>query len=403
MPSETTTAHSLLDLTQTLVRIPSCTGHDSPESVLEAIGGYLTTSGIENFQILRSDRGEPLAAWGLIECGRPGPTYLLNAPADTAPAGDVSTWLHSVLGGDVDGGWLYGRGSADSKAGIAVFCHVAREIRKLAATLRGRLLLVFDADEHSGGFEGIKRAVLLSGRRSGEAESPLAGAFIGYPGHDRVIVGCRGFFRAIVSVHGVAAHSGASKRQGVNAIARAVKLMEILDAQGKDSGKSGGLTDADFPLPPTVSVTAIHGGEGFSTVPDLCTLNIDCRLTPHADRAWADRRIAQAVATLDLEAPDVPRSQIERLEGWPAYRLAPDAPIVEALQLAARRVLGRTLPMDIAGPSSVGNYLATEHIAATSGFGVRHRNLHAADECIDVATLEPTFAVYLDAVQQLLN
>ncbi|MBB4919022.1 hypothetical protein [Streptosporangium saharense] len=30
-------------------------------------------------------------------------------------------------------------------------------------------------------------------------------------------------------------------------------------------------------------MTAITGGEGYSTVPDLCTLNVDIRLTPALD------------------------------------------------------------------------------------------------------------------------
>jgi succinyl-diaminopimelate desuccinylase len=96
-------------------------------------------------------------------------------------------------------------------------------------------------------------------------------------------------------------------------------------------------------------------------------------------------------------------TQVEAVPGWPAYRLSKDAPVYRALHAAARQVLQRTLPGEVAGPASIGNYLATLGIDATSGFGVRYRNLHAADECIEIASLEPAFKTYLEAVRLLLK
>jgi succinyl-diaminopimelate desuccinylase len=318
----------------------------------------------------------------------PGDTYLLNSPADTAALGDPEAWRHAPFAAEEEDGWLYGRGSADSKSGIAVFCHVAREIRRRARSLRGSLILVFDADEHSGAFSGIRRAV---------EDLPIAGAFIGYPGHDRVIIGCRGFYRASVRVHGVSAHSGSSKRQGVNAIYRANRLVAALEQLGERVPSS-----ARFPLPPAVSVTAIQGGEGYSTVPDRCDLDIDCRLTPEFGADWAERQLSAAISQLDRGCP-VPATEMKALPGWPAYQLSPNSRILQALRSAGNRVLGHDLPMEVAGPSSVGNYLATRGIDATSGFGCRYRNLHAADECIETGSLEPTFAVYLQAISELLS
>lgn len=384
------TALSLLELTRELVRLPSCSEIHSPEPVLEAIGAFLARAQIA-YEIVRGPKGEPLAGRARIDGGSPGDTYLLNAPADTAAVGDPSAWRHSPFAADEEDGWLYGRGSADSKAGIAAFCHVAREIRRRAQSLRGSLILIFDADEHSGGFTGIRRA--LEDLRT----HPIAGAFIGYPGHDRVIVGCRGFLRARFRVHGVSAHSGSAKRRGINAINRASQLVAALEQLGNELPVSAG-----FPLPPAVSVTAIQGGKDYSTVPDRCDVGVDCRLTPEFDAGWAERQLLAAVSQLDQGSP-APATAMTLLPGWPAYQLSPSSPILAALSNAARRVLRRELPMEVAGPSSIGNYLATHGIDATSGFGCRYRNLHAADECIETASLEPTFEVYLQAISELLS
>lgn len=389
-PGRSSAALSLLELTRDLVRLPSCSEVHSPEPVLEAVGSFLARAQIP-YEIVRGPEGEPLAGRARIDGGSPGDTYLLNAPADTAAVGDPDAWQHAPFAAAEEDGWLYGRGSADSKGGIAVFCHVAREIRRRAQSLRGSLILIFDADEHSGAFSGIRYAL------EDLTTQPIAGAFIGYPGHDRVIVGCRGFFRAGVRVHGVSAHSGSATHRGVNAISRASRLVAALEQAGNHLSLT-----ASFPLPPAISVTGIQGGDGYSTVPDSCDVDVDCRLTPEFDADWAERELLAAMSQVD-QGSSAPATEMRVLPGWPAYQLSPSSPILGALGDAARRVLGRDLPMEVAGPSSVGNYLATRGIDATSGFGCRYRNLHAPDECIETASLEPTFEVYLQAISALLS
>jgi succinyl-diaminopimelate desuccinylase len=152
-----------------------------------------------------------------------------------------------------------------------------------------------------------------------------------------------------------------------------------------------------------LTVTAIRGGDGFSTVPDLCILNVDVRLTPSFEAERGRLLLEESVAWLDRDNPGVRRTEIEELQGWPAYRLPPSAPVFLALQSAAREVLGRELAGEVAGPSSVGNYLATLGVGATSGFGVNYRNLHAANECVELASLEPAYQTYLTALRRLLK
>jgi succinyl-diaminopimelate desuccinylase len=100
---------------------------------------------------------------------------------------------------------------------------------------------------------------------------------IGYPGLDYVITGGRGVLRARVRVRGVAAHSGASTPTP-SAIAKAAVLI-----QDVGSAALPGSAGPQFPLPARLTVTAISSGEGYSAVPDLCTFNVDIRLTPLLD------------------------------------------------------------------------------------------------------------------------
>lgn len=380
---------SMTDLLLELVSRPSRAGVDSPEPVLAVISQWLETHGVSH-QWLRDDRGHPVGIGGALQGARPGPTYLLDATADTAPFGDVSAWRFPPGEATVDDGWLYGRGSADSKAGIAVFCHVLADLQPQFERCAGNLEFLFDAEEHTGTFEGI-RCYIAS--RTGDR---IDGAMIGYPGNDRLVIGARGFLRARLTIHGAGAHSGSSSNRGINAIERASALLADLHALPATEPQGG------FPLPPRLSPTSIRCDGNFSLVPALCNLELDIRLTPDFDEDTARQFVHAAVSRLDGHA-DVPSTTIEWIPGWPAYQLDPSHPMVEALAATARDAFGHEVPPTVAGPSNIGNYLATLGIPATAGLGATFRNLHAPDECVLLDTLEPTFVTYREALMRLLR
>ncbi|WP_206199415.1 M20 family metallopeptidase [Parasulfuritortus cantonensis] len=356
--------------------------------MFDVIDAWLHRHGIAATR-LTDPAGRPVGLCGEIVGDRPGPRYLLDATADTAPYGDPAAWHYPPDRASIADGWLYGRGSADSKAGIAVFCHVLADLNAGRDRLAGRVAFLFDADEHTGGFAGLYAYLERFG-----APAP-AGVMIGYPGHDRLVTGARGFLRAGIVVHGVAAHSGASSRTGVNAIARAAALLERLAGVALPGAEAG------FPLPAKLTPTAIHGGVGWAMVPDRCALHLDLRLTPTFDAAAARRLVADVVAQLDGDGA-APATEIAWQPGWPAYRLAPDQVMAATLAATAAEAFGQPVPMGLAGPSSIANYLATLDIPATAGLGVGYRAIHAPDEGVELATLVPTFLAYRNALVRLL-
>lgn len=389
MPPDDQLSRAMIELLGTLVARPSRAGIDSPEPVLRAISAWLGDRGIDHAW-LSDDAGRPLGLCGEFTGGRDGPTYLLDATADTAPYGDPDAWRHPPDRPTIEDGWLYGRGCADSKAGIAVFCHVLADMLPERARWAGRLAFVFDADEHTGGFAGIRRYMAT------RADAPLAGVMIGYPGNDRLIIGARGFLRTTITVHGVAAHSGSSSAQGVNAITRAGELLAgLVAAPPADAGES-------FPLPPRITPTAIRGGGDYTLVPDTCEIDVDIRLTPAFPEAAAKALVAAVIARLDA-ARAAPATGIVWRTGWPAYRLDPELPMVRTLQAAATGAFGHAVPTAVAGPSNIANYLATLDVPATAGLGVTYRGIHAPDECVRLDTLAPTFRTYRDALTRLLT
>ncbi|MDT0267640.1 M20/M25/M40 family metallo-hydrolase [Streptomyces sp. DSM 44915] len=379
---------SVLELTQTLVRVPSRGGIDPYEPVIHALVAWMDTHGL-TADVLHDTTGAAVAVTADIRGAHPGPRYVLNACLDTAPFGDEAAWTHPPTSGLIEDGWLWGRGSSDSKVAVAVFCHLAARFASLADRLRGTLTLLFDLDEHTGGFGGAKRYF-----EGPDAPDDVAGVLIGYPGTDKLVIGGRGVHRAQLHVHGVASHSGGRKTTP-GAIDKAAHLVHELRTAELPTAT------ADFPVPGKLTVTAINAGQGYSVTPDLCTLNIDIRTTPAFDDTAAAELLATSTAHVDQAWPNTPPTRVHTHTRWPPYALPPDSLLRSALLDAARAHHQHPQPK-IAGPSNIGNYLAGLGIPATAGFGVDYTGLHATDERFRTDTVPTVQATYHTALATLL-
>jgi succinyl-diaminopimelate desuccinylase len=379
---------AVVKLARELVRIPSRGGIDPYDPVLAYMASWLDEHGLPCRRLV-GPAGTTVALTCEVPGSGPGPRYVLDACLDTAPFGDENAWTYPPTSGEIIGGWLHGRGSSDSKTGAAIFAHVASRLQQTAGRWCGSVVLLFDVDEHTGAFGGAK-AYFEDGTRG-----PVDGVMIGYPGLDHVVTGGRGVLRARMHVHGVAGHSGASKSVP-SAIAKAAMLISRLYAAPLP-GPGG----PEFPLPAKLTVTAINGGEGYSTVPDLCTFNVDVRLTPALDDQAALKLLREITAEVDAAWPGTQPTHVEVTTRWPQFALPEGEPLRTAL-LAAAEAAGVSAVAKVAGPSNIGNYLAGLRIPATAGFGVDYRGLHGTDEQIALESIPAVQATYHHGLLTLL-
>jgi succinyl-diaminopimelate desuccinylase len=377
---------AVVELTRRLVRVPSRGGIDPCGPVLECMSAWLGEHGLACRRVA-GPGGATVALTCEVPGGRPGPRFVLDACLDTAPFGDEAAWTYPPTSGQIAGVWLHGRGSSDSKAGAAIFAHVAARLRETVGGFDGSVVLLFDVDEHTGGFGGAKAYF--------EHAGPVDGVMIGYPGSDHVVTGGRGVLRARVHVHDVAGQSG-STWTGAGAITKAAYLIRKLH-QVPLPGPPG----PEFPLPAKLTVTAISGGEGYSMIPDLCTVNIDIRLTPALDDPAAIALLQEAAASTDAAWPGTPPTDVEVTTRWPPYALPDSSPLRDALLRGATRA-GMGPVAKVAGPSNIGNYLAGLGVPATAGLGVDYKGLHGTDERIRLDSIPAVQAAYHHALLTLL-
>jgi succinyl-diaminopimelate desuccinylase len=281
---------------------------------------------------------------------------------------------------------MYGRGVADAKVAVSLFCHLARELKRSKALTSGALHVLLDGDEHTGRFGGVRAYI------EGIPARPDFVA-VGYPGNWGVKIGARGFYRTKLSTFGQEAHSGArTDTTSQNAIVKMAHLIRFLSETPLPSEP-----DTDFAFGPKMSVTSIVGGNGYSQIPGQCEANLDVRLTPAFTAHDAQRLIEAALTQVDAAMPTSRSSMHDQDSTWPPYRLDPNSSFVSALQAAAEAAFKKEIHTVVVGPSNIGNYLASLGIPATCGFGVSYDHQHAADEYIEISTIAPVFETYYRA------
>ncbi len=145
------------DLTE-LVRIPGIAfdgfDHSQVERSAEAVATLLREAGMPDVRIVRAG-GQP-AVIGRRPAPPGAPTVLLYAHHDVQPIGDAEQWQTPPFEATERNGRLYGRGTADDKAGV--MAHIAA-LRAYGDTLPVGLVIFVEGEEEfgSGSLETLLR------------------------------------------------------------------------------------------------------------------------------------------------------------------------------------------------------------------------------------------------------
>lgn len=165
----------------------------------------------------------------------------------------------------VTDGRLHGRGSCDTKAGLAGMIHALAALKADGIAPPCEVWLAAVVDEEFS-FRGVVR---LCDGLTGDA------AIVAEPTELRLVIASKGVLRWRIHVHGKSAHSS-KPHLGINAIDHMARLILALEA---DHGQLAGHPHP-FLGPATVNVGVIKGGVQVNFVPDSCVIEIDRRLLP---------------------------------------------------------------------------------------------------------------------------
>jgi acetylornithine deacetylase/succinyl-diaminopimelate desuccinylase-like protein len=311
---------------EALVRIPSVSAlpdhADDVRRSAEATAGLFKDEGFDDVQIISVEDGAPA-----VVARKPAPpgakTVLLYAHHDVQPTGDVRDWDSNPFEPPARDGRLYGRGSADDKAGIAA--HLAA-VRAHGDDLPVGVTVFVEGEEEIGSptlekflaaHQELLRSDVIVIADSGNWD-------IGVPA---LTTSLRGLVDAYVEVrtldHGV--HSGMWGGVVPDATMTLVRLLASLhdDAgnvavQGLHQGKAA---DVDYPLDRLRSESGVLDGVhliGDGTVvdrlwtrPAIATIGIDVTSTKQASNTLIPA--AKAKISLRLAPGDNAEKAMEAL------------------------------------------------------------------------------------------
>jgi len=221
------------------------------------------------------------------------PGLMFAGHTDTVLAGNLGDWVSDPFEPLVKEGRMFGRGTADMKAGLAALASSLDILR--GKKLRRSVLFVATAGEENG-CQGIK-ALIRDGKLSnGEA---LYG-IVAEPTSLKAVRKHKGVTRFRVAFKGIAAHAS-TPLLGVNAIEGASRFMSKL-SQYKESLES----DADpeqgaTTLPVTFFMGGVQGR--YNVIPESCELFINCRRIPRHTADFINQGLNSIVAQMEADEP----------------------------------------------------------------------------------------------------
>lgn len=263
------------ELTARLVDIPSVSG--SEWQLADAVAGALAT--LPHLDVHRD--GDAIVARTAFS--RPE-RVVLAGHLDTVP-------VHENLPSRLEGGLLYGCGSCDMKAGVAVQLRLAAQV---TSAVRDVTYVFYDCEE----VEAERNGLLRLSRTSPEL---LTGDFAVLLEPTGAVVegGCQGTLRADVIAAGERAHSARSWL-GRNAIHAAGGILDVLRRYEPRQPVVDGLAYHEG-----LNAVGISGGVAGNVIPDECVVSVNYRFAPDRSAEAAAGHVREVFAGFDVRVTDV--------------------------------------------------------------------------------------------------
>ena len=264
-----------VELTRALCDIESVSGNE--KSIADAIEAAV--SGLAHLDVTRD--GDAIVARTNLGRSR---RVVIAGHIDTVPVnGNLPTRL--------DGDTLWGRGTVDMKAGVAVQLKLAAEMTSPVVDVTW---IWYDHEEVSSDLNGL-------GRLARHRPELLAGDFaiLGEPTSALVEGGCNGTLRVDLRTTGVRAHS-ARAWVGSNAIHAAAPILSLLAAYEPREVEVDGLVYREG-----LNAVGISGGVAGNVIPDECVVSLNYRFAPSRSGAEALEHIRELFPGTELTVVDL--------------------------------------------------------------------------------------------------
>ena len=363
-----------VDLTADLIRCSSVTPNEG--GALKLLEAILSDHG---FSCTRVDRGKVsnlFARWGS------GKTFGFNGHTDVVPVGDISSWTFDPFGAKIHDGWMYGRGAADMKSGVAAFAAAAIDF-VTDTPPSGSIVLAITGDEEGPAKDGTLALLDWMEAKNEFMDVCLVGEPTCPDEMGQMIkIGRRGSMNAHFKVTGKQGHS-AYPHRAKNPLPAMARLVDQLSMTELDHGTQH--FDAS-----TIAVVTIDTGNSTTNIipkQSLATVNIRFNDSHSGDSLtkWLKIQTEEIMETFGVEISTEVHISGESF-------ITPPGALSDLVARAVQVETNRKPILSTSGGTSDARFV--QHHCPVIEFGLVGKTMHQVDEREEVAQIHQLKSIY---------
>ena len=305
--------------------------------------------------------------------GQTDRTIVVDVHMDTV---GVEHMTDPPFDGRIEDGRVYGRGSVDTKASLAIVLSVIEEMQRSGERLMPTVNVVGTVAEEVGGLIGAGRYAAWLAENNEKVDQMI----VAEPTNCAPVYGHKGGVGMEVTVHGHACHSS-QPHLGVNAISGAGRIVDAIDAE---QARIEGLDPATEVGNGSVAVLTMEGGVARNIIPPHAVMYIGRRVAPGED----PDEIFEHLSAISRVAAEPCAIDISLESTFGAFYQSPDSPLIRWLAEQ-----GETDPGVVTYGSNALQYGATGAEIVVFGPGSIDQ-AHQAVEWIDIDEVDKAARLY---------
>jgi len=369
-------------------------------SYLKSIGAKVEIVQAPPESLPRSpETGKPLSRPNVIgevtgSSGRP--ILHFNGHYDVVPA--TGDWSFDPYKPEVKDGKLYGRGSADMKAGIVAAVAAAKALKLEEINLEGTISFSFVPDEEYGDPAGSRFLVE-------QKKVPADYCIIAEPsGGLDLFNGFKGSLWMEINTYGKPAH-GSLPWRGINAFEKMVVVVQEINKKIRPKlHYQEGMELDKYTASRTGTMTLggkIYSGDSANVVPSRCSMTIDRRLVPGED---AEQVIGEFRSILEYLKQKDPKfnAELKVLIGYNAGFTPIESPLVQVMKQSITDVSNKVPDISFSTGGDIRYFRGAGVPAVLYGPGDLAM-AHKTDEYVEIDKLVMTSQVFALAAMRLVS
>ena len=321
--------------------------------------------------------------------GDSGPLFAFAGHTDVVPAGDENAWNTKPFEPTIKDGYLYGRGAADMKGGLASMVTATEKFIKENPNHKGRIAFLITSDEEGVAVNGtVKVMDYLKAN-----EQNIDYCLLGEPSStsstgDVIKNGRRGSLNGVLKINGKQGHV-AYPHLAKNPIHLVSPALDDLCNQEWDNGN-------DYFPATSFQISNMHSGDGVTNViPGDAQVKFNFRYSTETNKENLQKKVHEI---LDLHNLDY---SIEwSHSGYPF--LTPKGELVSACIEAIKKTKGIDTELSTSGGTSDGRFIAQEGTQVVE-LGPVNATIHQINESVLVQDLDDLSEIYYQVLRNIFS